>query len=36
MTAEQGDRIFWSTAVILPLAFGLVGIALVLRRRWGG
>jgi len=36
VTAEQGDRIFWSTAVVLPLAFGLVGIALVLQRRWGG
>ena len=34
LTAEQGDRVFWGTAVAQPLLFALVGIALVVRRRW--
>jgi ABC-type uncharacterized transport system involved in gliding motility auxiliary subunit len=34
VTAEQGDRVFWATAVVQPLLFALIGIALVLRRRW--
>jgi ABC-type uncharacterized transport system involved in gliding motility auxiliary subunit len=34
LSAEQGDRVFWSAAVLQPLMFALVGIALVVRRRW--
>jgi hypothetical protein len=35
MTSEQGDHIFWVAAVVQPLLFGLVGVFLVARRRWG-
>jgi len=34
LSAEQGDRMFWTVAVAQPLLFAFVGIALVLRRRW--
>jgi len=34
MTSEQGDHIFWAAAVVQPLLFALVGMALVARRRW--
>ncbi len=36
VTAAQGDRVFWVAAVAEPLLFALVGIGLVLRRRFGG
>ena len=32
---EQGDRIFWGTAVLEPMLFAVVGLALAARRRWG-
>jgi ABC-type uncharacterized transport system involved in gliding motility auxiliary subunit len=35
LSEEQGNRIFWLVAVALPAFFGLVGMALVLRRRLG-
>jgi ABC-type uncharacterized transport system involved in gliding motility auxiliary subunit len=34
MSAEQGDRVFWGTAVVEPLLFAVVGVGLVFRRRW--
>jgi gliding motility-associatede transport system auxiliary component len=36
LTAAQGDRVFWVAAVAEPLVFALVGIGLILRRRFGG
>jgi gliding motility-associatede transport system auxiliary component len=36
LTAEEGDRVFWAAAVLEPLLFALVGIVLVVRRRWSG
>jgi ABC-type uncharacterized transport system involved in gliding motility auxiliary subunit len=34
VTDEQGDRIFWQTVVLQPGLFLVVGLALVLWRRW--
>jgi ABC-type uncharacterized transport system involved in gliding motility auxiliary subunit len=34
VSAEEGDRAFWLTAVVEPVLFLLVGVALVVRRRW--
>lgn len=35
VSEEDGTRLFWSSTVVLPGLFGLVGLALVARRRWG-
>lgn len=35
LSAEDGNRLFWSAAVVQPMLFALVGIVLALRRRWG-
>jgi len=35
LSAEQGDRMFWGTAVIQPALFAALGLALVVRRRRG-
>ena len=35
VSAEEGDRAFWVTAVVQPALFALVGFALAARRRWG-
>jgi ABC-type uncharacterized transport system involved in gliding motility auxiliary subunit len=35
VSAEQGARMFWGAAVVEPAVFGLIGLALTLRRRWG-
>jgi len=32
---EEGDRVFWATAVLEPMLFAAVGLALAARRRWG-
>jgi len=32
---EQGDRLFWVTAVLEPMLLAVVGVALAARRRWG-
>jgi ABC-type uncharacterized transport system involved in gliding motility auxiliary subunit len=34
LSAEHGDRVFWATAVVQPLLFAAIGLALVVRRRW--
>jgi ABC-type uncharacterized transport system involved in gliding motility auxiliary subunit len=34
LTAAQGDLVFWAAAIAEPLLFAVVGIGLVLRRRW--
>jgi ABC-type uncharacterized transport system involved in gliding motility auxiliary subunit len=31
---EDGQRLFWTSAVALPAAFAVVGMALAVRRRW--
>jgi ABC-type uncharacterized transport system involved in gliding motility auxiliary subunit len=36
VTEEDGARLFWASAVIMPAAFALVGIGLAVRRRWSG
>jgi ABC-type uncharacterized transport system involved in gliding motility auxiliary subunit len=36
VTEEDGARLFWASAVLLPAAFALVGIGLAWRRRWSG
>jgi ABC-type uncharacterized transport system involved in gliding motility auxiliary subunit len=36
LSEEDGVRIFWTSAVLLPASFALVGVALVVRRRWSG
>jgi ABC-type uncharacterized transport system involved in gliding motility auxiliary subunit len=33
VSAEQGERAFWTTAVLWPAAFGAIGLALAVRRR---
>jgi ABC-type uncharacterized transport system involved in gliding motility auxiliary subunit len=35
VSADEGTRIFWLVAVVQPAVFALVGIVLVLRRRFG-
>ncbi len=35
VSEEDGQRLFWTSAVALPGSFALVGIALAARRRWG-
>jgi ABC-type uncharacterized transport system involved in gliding motility auxiliary subunit len=35
VSAEEGDRAFWATAVVQPALFALIGLALAARRRWG-
>jgi gliding motility-associatede transport system auxiliary component len=35
VSAEQGNAIFWGTAVLEPAVFGLIGLVLVVRRRRG-
>ena len=35
VSSEQGDRIFWATAVVEPMLFAVVGLALAARRRRG-
>jgi ABC-type uncharacterized transport system involved in gliding motility auxiliary subunit len=35
VSAEQGSRVFWTTAVAQPALLALVGIVLAARRRWG-
>jgi len=34
VSEEDGARLFWASAVLLPASFALVGIVLALRRRW--
>ena len=34
VSEEDGVRLYWASAVVLPAAFALVGIALAARRRW--
>jgi len=36
LNEDEGNRIFWIAAVALPALFGVIGLALVARRRWGG
>jgi len=35
VSSEEGNQLFWGAAVGIPLAFGLVGVVLAVRRRWG-
>jgi ABC-type uncharacterized transport system involved in gliding motility auxiliary subunit len=35
VSAEEGTRLFWLVAVAQPAVFALIGIVLVLRRRFG-
>jgi ABC-type uncharacterized transport system involved in gliding motility auxiliary subunit len=35
VSAEEGDRAFWTTAVAQPALIALVGFVLAARRRWG-
>jgi ABC-type uncharacterized transport system involved in gliding motility auxiliary subunit len=35
VSSEEGNALFWGAAVAIPLAFGVVGIVLAVRRRWG-
>jgi hypothetical protein len=34
VSEEDGTRLFWTSAVLMPAAFAVVGIALAIRRRW--
>jgi ABC-type uncharacterized transport system involved in gliding motility auxiliary subunit len=34
VSAEEGARVFWGTVVLEPALFALIGIALIVRRRW--
>ena len=34
VSEEDGVRLFWESAVMLPAAFAFVGVAIALRRRW--
>jgi ABC-type uncharacterized transport system involved in gliding motility auxiliary subunit len=36
VSEEDGARLFWASAVLLPGAFAAVGLALAARRRWSG
>ena len=35
VSSEQGDRLFWITAVLEPVLFAAIGLVLAARRRWG-
>jgi ABC-type uncharacterized transport system involved in gliding motility auxiliary subunit len=34
VSEEDGTRLFWTSAVLMPAAFAVIGMALVVRRRW--
>ena len=34
VSSEQGDRLFWITAVLEPVLFAAIGLVLAARRRW--
>jgi ABC-type uncharacterized transport system involved in gliding motility auxiliary subunit len=34
VSAEQGNRVFWTTAVVEPALLAAIGLGLALRRRW--